>query len=57
MTDIDGKYSIDATANNVLTFSYIGYQSQSIAVGARTTIDVQLVPDAEKMEEVVERLL
>ncbi|MBQ8437277.1 MAG: hypothetical protein IJX21_00825, partial [Alistipes sp.] len=32
MTDIDGKYSIDAASTDVLTFSYIGYQSQSIAV-------------------------
>ena len=53
MTDIDGKYSIDATANNVLTFSYIGYQSQSIAVGARTTIDVQLAEDTQALDEVV----
>ena len=53
MTDIDGKYSIDAASTDVLTFSYIGYQSQSIAVGARTTIDVQLAEDTQALDEVV----
>ena len=53
MTDIDGKYSIDAASTDVLTFSYIGYVSQSIAVGARTTIDVQLAEDTQALDEVV----
>ena len=53
MTDIDGKYSIDAASTDVLTFSYIGYQSQSIAVGSRTTIDVQLAEDTQALDEVV----
>ncbi len=53
MTDIDGKYSIDAASTDVLTFSYIGYQSQSVAVGARTTIDVQLAEDTQALDEVV----
>ena len=53
MTDIDGKYSIDAASTDVLTFSYIGYVSQSVAVGARTTIDVQLAEDTQALDEVV----
>ena len=53
MTDIDGKYSIDAKSTDILTFSYIGYQSQSVAVGARTTIDVQLAEDTQALDEVV----
>ena len=53
MTDIDGKYSIDAASTDVLTFSYIGYQSQSIAVGSRTTIDVQLAEDTQAIDDVV----
>jgi len=52
-TDVDGKYSIEVTSSNVLTFSFIGYASQSVAVGARTTIDVQLAEDTQALDEVV----
>ena len=52
-TDVDGKYSIEVTSSNVLTFSFIGYTSQSVAVGARTTIDVQLAEDTQALDEVV----
>ncbi len=52
-TDVDGKYSIEATPANILTFSFIGYTSQSITVGAHTTIDVQLAEDTQALDEVV----
>ncbi len=52
-TDLDGKYSIEATSTNVLTFSFIGYKSQSITVGAHTKIDVQLMEDTQALDEVV----
>ena len=53
ITDVDGKYAIDATSQNILTFSFIGYKSQSIAVGAHTSINVQLVEDTQALDEVV----
>jgi TonB-linked SusC/RagA family outer membrane protein len=41
-TDIDGRYSINANVGDVLIYSYVSYQSQSITVGASNTIDVVL---------------
>jgi TonB-linked SusC/RagA family outer membrane protein len=52
-TDIDGNYSLSVKPNAVLKISYIGYITQEIAVGNRTTINVQLVEDTKDIEEVV----
>ncbi|GAB6395679.1 MAG: SusC/RagA family TonB-linked outer membrane protein [Bacteroidales bacterium] len=54
ITDTDGRYSIGVANNNaVLVFSYIGFASQEIAVGAQTRIDVVLSESAQALEEVV----
>ena len=42
ITDMDGKYSISVTPEDVLVFSYVGMTSQSIKVGAQTVINVTL---------------
>ena len=42
-TDIDGKYTVTVDAKGTLTFSYIGFKSQSIKVDGRTQIDVELI--------------
>ena len=52
-TDVAGYYEIAATADGNLVFSYLGYQSQTVAVGGRSTIDVVLATDSEQIEEVV----
>lgn len=52
-TDIDGKYSLSVDDNATLVFSFIGYQTQEMAVSGRTTIDVVLSEDAKNLEEVV----
>ena len=53
VTNIDGKYTIQVSGNQVLAFSYIGFLPQEIAVGNRRTIDVILKEDAQSLEEVV----
>lgn len=54
ITDIDGNYSLpNVPANATLVFSYIGYQSQKIAVGGKTKIDVKLSEDTQLLQEVV----
>lgn len=54
ITDLDGKYSIDLSgAEDVLVFSYTGYQRQEVVVGNRTTIDVIMAPDNTLLDEVV----
>ena len=54
MTDMDGNYTISVTDNKAsLTFSFIGYEPQTIAVGKRTKIDVDLAEMSTVMDEVV----
>ena len=53
LTDITGSYSIKATADQVLLFSFIGYKSQEIAIGSQSTLNVALVQNAELLDEVV----
>lgn len=53
-TDNDGKYSLNVGgSNSVLVFSFIGYTTQEVPVGTRTTIDVPLSLDVKSLEEVV----
>ncbi len=53
VTNVDGFYSISVAPNATLTFTYIGFLTQEIQVGGRTTIDVNLSEDLEQLEEVV----
>ncbi|MDR0560018.1 MAG: SusC/RagA family TonB-linked outer membrane protein [Prevotellaceae bacterium] len=54
-TDAGGNYSINSTgASNVLVFSLMGFISQEITVGSRTSINVNLVEGAAtELEEIV----
>lgn len=53
ITDIDGKYSIQATPENILEFSYVGMVKQAIKVGNQSVIDVQLKDDSNLLAETV----
>ncbi|MGB2415379.1 MAG: carboxypeptidase-like regulatory domain-containing protein, partial [Flavobacteriaceae bacterium] len=44
-TDFDGNYKINANTGDVLSFSYVGYQSQNITVGASNTVNATLQLD------------
>lgn len=53
-TDGNGEFAIEVTGDNpVLTFSFIGQKSVEVAVGARSTVDVQMASDATELQEVV----
>ncbi|GGH22197.1 SusC/RagA family TonB-linked outer membrane protein [Dyadobacter endophyticus] len=53
-TDAEGKYKLSvADGSSVMIFSFVGYVSQEIAVGGKSTIDVQLLSDDRALEEVV----
>lgn len=53
-TDVDGKYSINVKDDKtVLVFSFIGYESQSIIVGNKRVIDVDLKSVSSDLDEVV----
>ncbi|UZR98473.1 SusC/RagA family TonB-linked outer membrane protein [Chondrinema litorale] len=52
-TDLDGHYSLNITTEDVLQFSYIGYNTQEITVGNQSEINISLQTDLEQLEEVV----
>lgn len=52
-TDVNGNYAITAAPNATLTFSFIGFVSQNVAVNNRTTINVQLADDSQALSDVV----
>ncbi len=51
-SDFDGNYSISAAVGQVLTFSYVGFDTKEVTVGAANTISVTLNPGSV-LEEVV----
>ncbi|GAA0890880.1 SusC/RagA family TonB-linked outer membrane protein [Fulvivirga kasyanovii] len=53
ITDSDGNYKIEVKENQSLFFSFVGYESQTIAVGNQSVIDVALMPDITQLTEVV----
>ncbi len=49
----DGTYTIKASPNDILVFSYIGYTTLEKSVGSATVVNVTLVEDSEGLNEVV----
>lgn len=53
ITDLDGHYTIDVNANDVLQFAYVGLETHEETVGERTVINVSLASSSIKINEVV----
>ena len=53
-TDMNGNYFLEVPNQNaVLTFSYIGFESQEVKVGGQININVNLEEESNNLEEVV----
>ena len=52
VTDIDGKFTLNAPKGSVLEISYVGYKTQSVTVTG-SSLNVTLKEDNEQLEEVV----
>lgn len=52
-TGFDGEYSITANPNDVLIFSYVGFQNQEVNVENRTKIDFVMKDNLNKLNEIV----
>jgi TonB-linked SusC/RagA family outer membrane protein len=52
-TGLDGSYNLTVPEGATLIFSFIGFVSQEISVGNRSTIDVTLMEDETSLGEVV----
>jgi len=54
VTDVNGRYSIDVPNRTaVLLFTYMGFVSKEMVVGAQSVINVEMVEDSQLLEEVV----
>ena len=52
-TDANGAFSINAPATSTLTFTYIGYTTQDVAVNNQTSINVKLAAATTQLAQVV----
>jgi TonB-dependent starch-binding outer membrane protein SusC len=53
VTDADGKYSINVKDNSILVFSFVGFTSQELSVGATNNLNVSMVTNVTSLDEVV----
>ena len=54
ITDINGKYKVSVPQeNSTLVFTYIGFETQEIEIGSKTSIDVSLAESIEQLEEIM----
>jgi len=54
ITDVNGEFALLVTSSNTrLTFSYVGFESQTVSVGNSTVLDIQMKEDIASLEEVV----
>ncbi|MDR1455881.1 MAG: TonB-dependent receptor [Tannerella sp.] len=53
MTDANGKFSLNVSANAVLQVSFVGYLEQEIPTNGKSTFQIVLLEDVTALEEVV----
>jgi TonB-linked SusC/RagA family outer membrane protein len=52
-TDNDGRYTLQVTDKQSVTFSYIGYDPQTVKINGRTEINISLVESGKGLGEIV----
>src|SRR5690606_15688564 len=52
-TDDQGQFTIEAPADGVLVFTYIGYTALEVALNGESTLEVTLQADEQELGEVV----
>lgn len=52
-TDLDGNYRLSVDEGATLVFSFVGFETQEVEVGARTTIDISMGGATELQEVIV----
>jgi TonB-dependent starch-binding outer membrane protein SusC len=53
VTDIDGRYSIDASTDAVLVVSYVGYLEEEVSADGRNIVNILLNPSLQMLSEMV----
>ncbi|HNX88586.1 MAG TPA: carboxypeptidase-like regulatory domain-containing protein, partial [Paludibacteraceae bacterium] len=52
-TDINGNYSLNVSGNGKLTFTYVGFVSQTISVEGKSLINLTMSEDTKTLDELV----
>lgn len=53
ISDIDGKFQIEAPAKSVLEVSYVGYSTRKVSINNQTFLKIILKQDVQALDEVV----
>ena len=54
ITDSEGRFQLQVNSNDqILVFSFVGYITQEVTVGAQTNISISLASDVQQLSEVV----
>ncbi|MBN2347980.1 MAG: SusC/RagA family TonB-linked outer membrane protein [Bacteroidales bacterium] len=54
VTDLSGNFTIQVDSQeDILVFSYVGYNSEEVTVGVQTNIKLVLVPNVESLDEII----
>ncbi|MGB3343986.1 MAG: SusC/RagA family TonB-linked outer membrane protein [Aequorivita sp.] len=53
ISDLDGHYTIIATAKDTLVLTYIGYKTQELLIGDKLTINSVMTADATALDQVI----
>lgn len=53
ISDIDGKFQLEAPEGKSIVFSYIGYKTQTVKIGHKSVIHLVLQEESELLDEVV----
>ncbi len=52
ITDINGNFSIQCDANDILVFSYIGYATLEFPVNGKSSLSISMKEDTKVLDEV-----
>ena len=53
ITDMDGNFTLEVKDGNTLSISFIGYVTQEIKYTGQASLNIKLVEDTQKLDEVV----
>ncbi len=53
ITDLDGRFTIDVSQGEILVFSYVGYDTQTVPVSEVTSLSIILTQEANALDEVI----
>ena len=53
VTDVDGRFELNAPSNGILTIAFIGFNPMEIPINGQTSLNIKLSENQEMLQEVV----